>query len=595
MVFDFRIFGLVIVLILLYVHFLYNKKDNVNKLYFNYILFAGYFMEFLHIIAYIFITNDFPRKTLVAKIYLNSLILYILLLIGYLIIKRFSDIYKNKDTELHSRIYDVYISIIIASLISLGLLFACPISVSDKMISGLAVNVTYIVMLIYIFAYILLYFIFNRSENVYRNVFISGIICLISLIFQYCINDISIITNGFIISLLYLYITMDTKSGIVDDLEFERDSAVKLSNDTNKFLSNMSYEIRTPLNAIDGLSQVIEDSNDINAIKEDAKDIRIASKNLIDIINGIIDISSIDMGKFEIFNDNYDPMTMFNNICDIAKSRIKNDDVKFNFEISDNLPKTLSGDSDRIEQVILNLLENSIKFTEKGSILFKVEVINSSSLCRLKMTVSDTGRGIKEEELKNLFERDIKSSDEKLGLIIVKKLVSLMNGKIDVSSTYGKGSTFTVVIDQKVIADKVVEDNKENISMFDATGKRVLVVDDNKLNLKVADKMLSQYNVDVLFASSGQECIDLLENDHNFDLILMDDMMPNMSGTEALGVIKKIERVEGYNIPIVVLTANAIAGMKDKYLKAGFEDFLSKPIDKVELNRILNKFLNEKK
>ena len=211
------------------------------------------------------------------------------------------------------------------------------------------------------------------------------------------------------------------------------------------------------------------------------------------------------------------------------------------------------------------------------------------------MTVSDTGRGIKEEELKNLFERDIKSSDEKLGLIIVKKLVSLMNGKIDVSSTYGKGSTFTVVIDQKVIADKVVEDKKENISMFDATGKRVLVVDDNKLNLKVADKMLSQYNVDVLFASSGQECIDLLENDHNFDLILMDDMMPNMSGTEALGVIKKIERVEGYNIPIVVLTANAIAGMKDKYLKAGFEDFLSKPIDKVELNRILNKFLNEKK
>lgn len=595
MVFDFRIFGLVIVLILLYVHFLYNKKDNVNKLYFNYILFAGYFMEFLHIIAYIFITNDFPRKTLVAKIYLNSLILYILLLIGYLIIKRFSDIYKNKDTELHSRIYDVYISIIIASLISLGLLFACPISVSDKMISGLAVNVAYIVMLIYIFAYILLYFIFNRSENVYRNVFISGIICLISLIFQYCINDISIITNGFIISLLYLYITMDTKSGIVDDLEFERDSAIKLSNDTNKFLSNMSYEIRTPLNAIDGLSQVIVDSNDINAIKEDAKDIRIASKNLIDIINGIIDISSIDMGKFEIFNDSYDPMTMFNNICDIAKSRIKNDDVKFNFEISDNLPKTLSGDSDRIEQVILNLIENSIKFTEKGSILFKVEVINSSSLCRLKMTVSDTGRGIKEEELKNLFERDIKSSDEKLGLIIVKKLVSLMNGKIDVSSTFGKGSTFTVVIDQKVITDKVVEDKKEKISMFDATGKRVLVVDDNKLNLKVADKMLSQYNVDVLFASSGQECIDLLENDHNFDLILMDDMMPNMSGTEALGVIKKIERVEGYNIPIVVLTANAIAGMKDKYLKAGFEDFLSKPIDKVELNRILNKFLNEKK
>ena len=169
-----------------------------------------------------------------------------------------------------------------------------------------------------------------------------------------------------------------------------------------------------------------------------------------------------------------------------------------------------------------------------------------------------------------------------------------MNGKIDVDSVVGEGSTFTITIDQKVISNESItlsNEDKGEIKTFDASGKRIIIVDDNKLNLKVASKLLIPYGVEVVMADSGEEFLDLMGKDHNFDLVLMDDMMPKMSGTETLDTFRKIERIDGYNIPVVVLTANAVSGMKDKYLDKGFEDYLAKPIDKFELNRILKKYL----
>ena len=172
-----------------------------------------------------------------------------------------------------------------------------------------------------------------------------------------------------------------------------------------------------------------------------------------------------------------------------------------------------------------------------------------------------------------------------------------MEGTIDVESTEQKGSTFTVTIDQKIISEKQEKKLKKQkeIVPFNASDKRILLVDDNKLNLKVASRLLQDYNVEVVEATSGQECLNILENDTNFNLILMDDLMPEMSGTECLDIIKKIERVDGFYIPVVALTANAINGMKEKYLNNGFEDYLSKPIDKYELHRILKKYLKGRK
>ena len=218
-------------------------------------------------------------------------------------------------------------------------------------------------------------------------------------------------------------------------------------------------------------------------------------------------------------------------------------------------------------------------------------------MCRLKITVSDTGRGIKKEDLSTIFESKTKKEGMTLGLVVSKYLLDLMGGSIEVESIYRTGSKFIVTLDQKIISTRETEkiSRKRVLKPFKATNKRILLVDDNKLNLKVATKLLAPYEVEVVEAGSGQECLDILEKDTSFDLILMDDLMPEMSGTECLDIIKKIERVDGYYIPVVVLTANAVSGMKEKYLNSGFEDYLSKPIDKYALDRILKKYLKGKK
>ena len=168
-----------------------------------------------------------------------------------------------------------------------------------------------------------------------------------------------------------------------------------------------------------------------------------------------------------------------------------------------------------------------------------------------------------------------------------------MDGKIDVQSKENEGTTFTITIDQKNTSEIETVKEKKSLKTFSAEGKRILLVDDNKLNVKVATKLLESYKVDITEANSGKECLDILEKDNNYDLILMDDLMPNMSGTETLEILKKIERIEGYKIPVVVLTANAVHGMKEKYINKGFDDYLAKPIDKYELNRVLNKYLKK--
>ena len=269
--------------------------------------------------------------------------------------------------------------------------------------------------------------------------------------------------------------------------------------------------------------------------------------------------------------------------------------LKFISKIDKNIPTTLIGDTERIEQVLLSIISNSIKYTEKGHINFNIDSINSEALCRLKITISDTGIGIKEDEIKKIFENNNDNNLEKnsLSLRYAKKLIDLMDGKIEVQSKENEGTTFTVTIDQKNTVDIEETKEKKTLKHFSAEGKRILLVDDNKLNVKVATKLLEPYKAEIVEANSGKECLDILEKDNNYDLILMDDLMPNMSGTETLEILRKIERIEGYTIPIVVLTANAIHGMREKYIDKGFDDYLAKPIDKYELNRVLIKFLKK--
>ena len=375
----------------------------------------------------------------------------------------------------------------------------------------------------------------------------------------------------------------------------ERDNALRNNIDKSSFLRNISHEIRIPINTIDGFSQIIVDSDNMEEIKEDVSDIRLASRDLIDIINGMIDLSIIETGNLEISPEDYDIYDMLDNVIEISNSKIKGKSIEFSTNIDKDIPNILSGDSERISQVLLNVLTNSIKFTDKGKIIFKVESIKSNNKCRLKFIIEDTGRGISKEDINHLFDYNENKENKGIGLIVSRYLIELMNGKIEVESEEKKGSIFTITIDQNIISEKRTDEFKKRdiIKEFDASDKRILIVDDNKLNLKVASKLLSPYKVEIVEANSGDECLDIIDKDHNFDLILMDDMMPEKSGTETLNILQKIERVDGYYIPVVVLTANAVSGMKEKYINSGFDDYLAKPIEREELNRILKKYLKD--
>ena len=387
---------------------------------------------------------------------------------------------------------------------------------------------------------------------------------------------------------------------LIEQLNIARDQAEKANNSKTEFLSNMSHEIRTPLNAIVGFSQALLEEDLPDSSKEEVKDIIMASDNLLEIVNGILDISKIEANKLEIINTEYSIDPMVKELCLLTKSRIGEKPIDFRVNIDPSIPGVLYGDHTRLKQIILNILTNAAKYTKEGFIEFKMSSVIKNNVCRLIISVEDSGIGIKEDKINHLFEKFDRLGVEKnitiegtgLGLAITKKLVDLMNGKIVVQSVYGKGSKFTVAIDQKIIKTEKVEikEEKTNVEFIDLKGKSLLVVDDNKVNLKVAERLLQNYNVKITTVLSGDECINLIKNNATFDLILMDDMMPKMSGTETLHNLKKIET---FNIPVIALTANAISGMKEKYLSEGFDDYLSKPIQKQELNRILNKYLNK--
>lgn len=406
------------------------------------------------------------------------------------------------------------------------------------------------------------------------------------------------------------YVTLLTKN-VTENAEYMRkqntmlQNALKDAKEANnaktEFLSIMSHEIRTPMNAIIGLSESVLAEEISENSREDIENINSASNNLLDIIDGILDISKIESGVLKLEEKEYSVAKFFKDIYNLAKERMSEDSVKLVLDIDKNLPTKLFGDNGKIRQIVLNLLNNSIKFTNQGTITIKANGKISNSNIKLQISVIDTGIGIEKNKLSRLFDdsKKITNNDKNyiggMGLSISGKLIDLLNGSIVAESKVGEGSIFTITIDQKIIDEKPIGDidnikiQKKKASSFNANGKKVLIVDDNKLNLKVAEKLLKPYEVITKSVTSGKECIELINNEE-FDLILLDQMMPEMDGTETL---KELKKIDNFSTPVIVLTADAIVGVKDKYLSVGFNDYLSKPIDVDELNKILKKYLQK--
>lgn len=381
------------------------------------------------------------------------------------------------------------------------------------------------------------------------------------------------------------------------------------------FVSNMSHEIRTPMNAIVGLTEVLL-RKDRDA--EDEKyllNIQSSGKALLKLINDLLDFSKIEAGKFEISEDTFDIAQMLRDIQIIGATRIGDKKVTLEMDVDEQIPRLLYGDGLRIRQVIINIMNNAVKYTEEGSVTITVrQQKREMEKILLYVSVKDTGQGIHAEDLKRLFDAftqvDIKKNQGKegtgLGLAISRQLVEMMGGELSVESEYGKGSDFSFTLWAGVESEDTVgnfteikeetqeEEEEENVFTFTAPEAKILLVDDNEINQEVAKAMMEPFEMQIDLASDGQQALDMLRSE-KYDLVFMDHFMPVMDGVEATKRIRGWQEDPFSNLPIIALTADAVQGVREEFLEAGMNDFASKPIEMKDVSRILRRWLPKEK
>lgn len=386
-------------------------------------------------------------------------------------------------------------------------------------------------------------------------------------------------------------------------------AAIHANQMKSEFLANMSHEIRTPINAIMGMNEMILRDNKASDIQEYAENIKSASTSLLTLVNKILDLSKIEEGKMEVVPQNYELATLLKDIEVLIRIKAQQKELELKLEVDSSLPNKLYGDAEKIKQVLVNLLNNAVKYTNQGRIILSIQGKQREDMLLLHMQVKDTGIGIKEEDLHKIFEkfsrvdqtRNIGVEGTGLGLTITAGLVEVMGGKLDVESEYGKGTTFTVELSQKIIGEETLADQKLKETKSAQPEKKkanvyapkanVLVVDDTVINLKVFAGLLKNSGMQITTARSGQECLEQVEK-KCFDIIFLDHMMPDMDGMETLAEMQKREHL-CKDTPVVALTANVVNGAKEMYLAAGFSDYLSKPVFLEDLCEVLVKFLPE--
>ena len=559
------------IVLFLYTIFLYGKSDLANNVF-----------------------------LIISKLFCSMISLWFLFMFKYtraLYTKSIADEEKQRKIFINDKALNI-IFIIISSLIMIS-----PVEFINESnqgyVTGPATKISALFIILLCFGMVL--YIIKSKKYLKRKEFIPIILTVLLLIltvFVQTTNPQILLFNPMIsfVTIIMYHTIENPDVKMIQQLEVAKDAADKANRAKTDFLSGMSHEIRTPLNAIVGFSDCIMDADTIEEAKENAKDIVNASQTLLEIVNGILDISKIEAGKLEIVNSKYNAPEVFEELAKLITPKMHEKGLDFTYKIAPDIPSTLFGDHANLKKIITNLLSNAAKYTEVGFVHYEVNCVNNDGICKLIISVEDSGQGIKKENVDKLFTKFQRLEEDKngtiegtgLGLAITKQLIELMGGKIVVHTVYGEGSKFTVFLNQKIETEPV-EEKKRLKTTLDLKDIRILMVDDTPLNLKVTKKLLEKYNANrVDTCTSGFECLDKIQAGEEYDIILLDDMMPKMSGVITL---QKLKEIPGFKTPTIALTANAITGMREKYLADGFDDYLAKPIEKDQLIVVLNQIL----